>query len=186
MRSLSSKKSDVGNESTDLTSRVYCCYVIIILLVVVIIVLSAVISVRPSQYQPNTTIHDNCPQDWIGFSDKCYYFSDTVANCTESQKLCKLNDSDLARFDNEAELDLLLRYKKLFDYWIGLYRDTNNSTLKWRDNTLYTGSYTVRGVEKCGYLSDGIISTARMYADKRRICSKSKTYTLQSPLCPVS
>lgn len=51
-----------------------------------------------------TAIYDNCPQDWIGFSNKCYFFSDFTTNSTDGQRLCKINASDLARFDNKAEL----------------------------------------------------------------------------------
>lgn len=51
-----------------------------------------------------TMMYDNCPHEWIGIGNKCYFFSTVASNWTYGQAFCKKNESDLVHFDNQLEL----------------------------------------------------------------------------------
>ncbi|XP_015984347.1 C-type lectin domain family 2 member D11 [Rousettus aegyptiacus] len=116
-----------------------------------------------------------CPEQWIGFGNKCFYFSDETRNWTYSQVFCTSLNSQLAQFETLEELKFLKRYKGLSDHWIGLSRESSNHIWKWTDNTEYNATFTIRGIGECAYLNDNGFSSARPYTDRKWICSKSNT-----------
>ncbi|RWS19351.1 C-type lectin domain family 2 member E-like protein [Leptotrombidium deliense] len=48
-----------------------------------------------------------CPKDWIGFGNKCFYFSEGVGNWTFSQTFCASLAANLAQFESQEELNSL-------------------------------------------------------------------------------
>ncbi|XP_013209956.1 C-type lectin domain family 2 member D11-like isoform X3 [Microtus ochrogaster] len=135
--------------------------------------------VRKSEDISIKNAHGSCPRNWIGFGRKCFYFSEDTSNWTFSQNFCMELKAQLARFDNMEELNFLRRYKGTFDYWIGLYRESPEHPWRWMDNTEYNSSIPIRGVEDYAYLNNNGISSARIYADRRWICSKPNSYILE-------
>nr|XP_048283673.1 C-type lectin domain family 2 member D11-like [Myodes glareolus] len=162
-------------------ARLYCCYAVIIVLTGAVIVLSVALSLS-ERSQQQVSIKKTCapcPRNWIGAQNKCFYFSEDTSTWTLSQKFCLEQKAQLARFDNMEELYFLKRYKGTSDYWIGLHRESPEHSWRWMDNTEYNSSVPIRGVEKHAYLSSNKISSARIYAEKRWICSKPNSYILQ-------
>nr|XP_006996466.3 C-type lectin domain family 2 member D11-like isoform X1 [Peromyscus maniculatus bairdii] len=164
--------------SPESPAKLYCCYTVIALLTAAVIALSVALSVKKEQVSIKNT-YAVCPRDWIGFGSKCFYFSENTNNWTFSQTFCMEREAQLARFDSLEELNFLMRYKGTFDYWIGLRRNSPEPPWRWTDNTEYNSLVPVRGVEEHAYLNNNGISSARVYADRRWICSKPNSYTLQ-------
>ncbi|XP_005369278.1 C-type lectin domain family 2 member D11-like [Microtus ochrogaster] len=162
-------------------TRPYCCYAVIIILTVAVIALSVALSlsVRRREQDSIKKLHAPCPRDWIGFGNKCFYFSEDTSNWTFSRNFCMELEAQLARFDNMKELNFLRRYKGTFDYWIGLHRELPQHRWRWMDNTEYNSSVPIRGAEEYAYLNNNGISSARIYADRRWICSKPNNYILE-------
>ncbi|XP_013209933.2 C-type lectin domain family 2 member D11-like [Microtus ochrogaster] len=156
----------------------YCCYAVIIVLTGAVIALSVALSLSVRN-QEQVSTYAPCRRDWIGFGSKCFYFSEDISNWTFSQNFCIELKAQLARFDNMEELNFLRRYKGTFDYWIGLYRESPEHPWRWMDNTEYNSSVPIRGVEKHAYLNNKWISSARIYADMRWICSMPNSCILQ-------
>ncbi|XP_041488973.1 C-type lectin domain family 2 member D11-like [Microtus oregoni] len=169
-------------------AKLYCCYAVIIILTVAVIVLSVALSVvERSQQQASTKeTYAACPRNWIGVRNKCFYFSEDSSTWTLSQKFCLEQKAQLARFDNIEELNFLKRYKGTSDYWIGLHRESPEHPWRWMDDTEYNNSVPIRGVEDYAYLNNNGISSARIYADRRWICSKPHSYILQCQIPFVS
>ncbi|XP_051011406.1 C-type lectin domain family 2 member D11-like [Acomys russatus] len=159
--------------------KLYCCYVVIMVLTVAVVALSVALSVRKTEQVPMETIYAVCPRYWIGFGSKCFYFSEYTSNWTFSQNSCIALEAQLARFDNMEELSFLRRYKGTFDYWIGLHRESLEDPWTWTDSTKYNNLLAIRGEEEYAYLNNNGISSARIYADRRWICSKPNSYILQ-------
>ncbi|XP_038175178.1 C-type lectin domain family 2 member E-like [Arvicola amphibius] len=161
----------------------YCCYIVIMILTVAVIVLSIALSVnkeniaisRPGPY------YSTCPNDWIGFRNKCFYFSEDVRNWTFSQTYCTALEAHLALFDSLEELNFLKRYKGASDHWIGLHRESPEHPWTWTDNTEYNNLFLTQGSRECAYLNNSGISSAKDYTLKKWICSKYSRYTLQHP-----
>ncbi|XP_008844324.1 C-type lectin domain family 2 member D11-like [Nannospalax galili] len=82
-------------------------------------------------------------------------------------------------YESPSETDFLRRYKGPSDHWIGLYRESSGQPWKWTDNTEYNNTVSIRGVGEHAYLNDNGISSARVYADRKWICSKPNSYILQ-------
>ncbi|XP_027285609.1 C-type lectin domain family 2 member D11 isoform X2 [Cricetulus griseus] len=159
--------------------KLYCCYGVITVLTVAVFALSVALSVRRSEQTPDKYTYAFCPRNWIGFGSKCFYFSENTNDWTFSQNFCKEQEAHLAQFDSDEELEFLKRYKGAFDYWIGLRRESPEHPWMWTDNTQYNSSVSIRGVEEYAYLNNNGISSARVYADRRWICSKPSSYALQ-------
>ena len=51
----------------------------------------------------------NCPNGWIGFGNKCFYFSKEQRNWTVSQAYCRAQAAELARFDSLEELVRMIK-----------------------------------------------------------------------------
>lgn len=45
-----------------------------------------------------------CPESWIGFQRKCFYFSDDTKNWTFSQRFCVSQGADLVQVETLQEL----------------------------------------------------------------------------------
>nr|XP_048284420.1 C-type lectin domain family 2 member F-like [Myodes glareolus] len=160
----------------------HCCYAVIIFLTVAVIALSVALSWsgKTKQVSINNT-YATCPRNWIGFGNKCFYFSEDSGNQTFSQNHCMALSAQLAKFDSEEELNFLKRYKGDSDHWIGLHRESSEHPWMWTDNTEYNNLVPTRGEGQHAYLSDRGISSGRNYIPRKWICSKPNSYTLQCP-----
>ncbi|XP_057622098.1 C-type lectin domain family 2 member F-like isoform X2 [Chionomys nivalis] len=163
-------------------ARLYCCYAVITVLTAVVIALSFALSLSGKTKQVSIkNTYATCPRNWIGFGNKCFYFSEDLGNQTFSQNYCIALKAQLARFDNQEELSFLKRYKGPSDHWIGLHRESSHHPWMWTDNTEYNNLFPTRGEGPHAYLSDRGISSGRDYIRRRWICSKPTSYALQCP-----
>ncbi|KAK7799780.1 hypothetical protein U0070_002904 [Myodes glareolus] len=121
----------------------------------------------------------NCPNGWIGFGSKCFYFSQDKRNWTVSQAYCRAQAAELARFDSLEELNFLKRCASYPAHWIGLYRESTEHPWKWIDNTEYNNLEPVFGGGLLGTVYDYILANHFNYSRKYWICNKFNSRTLQ-------
>ncbi|XP_043384244.1 C-type lectin domain family 2 member D isoform X3 [Chelonia mydas] len=74
-----------------------------------------------------------CPDGWVGYQGKCYYFSEAQENWTYSQNNCTALGASLAVIDSEQEM-FLLRCKGKLVHWLGLWRE-QDQPWKWANGT---------------------------------------------------
>uniref|UniRef100_A0A8C3RK35 C-type lectin domain-containing protein n=1 Tax=Chelydra serpentina TaxID=8475 RepID=A0A8C3RK35_CHESE len=118
-----------------------------------------------------------CPDGWVGYGRKCYYFSETEGNWTYSQSQCSAFNASLAGIDSEQDLAFLLRYKGKFDHWIGLQRDPRQPW-KWANGTEFNNLFGIRGGGECAYLNDeNGVSSLRCTSERYWICTKPDAFT---------
>nr|XP_032643817.1 C-type lectin domain family 2 member D-like [Chelonoidis abingdonii] len=117
-----------------------------------------------------------CPDGWIGYRGKCYYFSETEGNWTYIERHCSSFGASLAGIDSEQELMFLVRHKDIHDHWIGLRRE-QGQPWKWTNSTEFNDLFRIRGGGDCAYLNDEKgVSSSRCYMERRWICSKPEVY----------
>uniref|UniRef100_A0A667GUM5 C-type lectin domain family 2 member D n=1 Tax=Lynx canadensis TaxID=61383 RepID=A0A667GUM5_LYNCA len=58
---------------------------------------------KPHQILPEC-LEAACPENWIGFQRKCFYFSDDIKNWTFSQRFCVSHGADLVQIETVQEL----------------------------------------------------------------------------------
>ncbi|KAM5334656.1 C-type lectin domain family 2 member B [Glossophaga mutica] len=115
-----------------------------------------------------------CPDEWIGFRDHCYYFSNHERDWNSSRNYCLAEHADLTVIDDTTDvMDFLRQRKGTSDHWIGLEMK-ENPVGKWVNGITFNQSFQVSGNEACAYLSDDGVATARCYTERKFICRKKK------------
>ncbi|XP_027632379.1 C-type lectin domain family 2 member E-like isoform X1 [Tupaia chinensis] len=166
------QKKCLRSTSADKLIRIYCNFLMILSLFLTVVVLAILLSERKTKLDIEHSVYAVCPEGWIGFGTRCFYFSEDIRNWTFSQTFCASLEAELARFETLEELNFLKRYKGPSDHWIGLSRETSHHVWKWTDNTVCNISFPIKGVGECAYLNDNGVSSARTYTDRKWICSK--------------
>ncbi|KAM7116624.1 C-type lectin domain family 2 member B isoform 2-T2 [Molossus nigricans] len=114
-----------------------------------------------------------CPDGWIGLKNNCYYFSKKEIDWNSSRNNCLTRQADLTVIDTTEEMEFLRQHKCTSDLWIGLEM-TENQKGKWVNGNVFNNSFDVRGNEKCAYLSDDGVATARCYTERKWVCRSKK------------
>ncbi|XP_037370269.1 C-type lectin domain family 2 member F-like [Talpa occidentalis] len=161
-------------QSKHLTSAIS---VICVVLLTAVIVPSVLLAARKEMTALEHCGCAPCPEGWIGFGSKCYYFSDDIGNWTFSQLFCTSQKANLVQIETLKEMNFLKRYKGPIGHWIGLSRESPNHSWKWAGNAGYNITFPIRGDGECAYLNDNGVSSSRIYTDWKWICSKPNNYT---------
>ncbi|KAJ6651189.1 hypothetical protein lerEdw1_021213 [Lerista edwardsae] len=130
--------------------------------------------VRRQETLPDRPINrvDSCPDGWIGFQRRCYYFAEVDRNWTSSQMECASFNASLVVINSQEEMDFIKRYKTFADHWIGLQRNLDTEPWRWIDGTLFSHWFEVRGGGECGYMNHKYIASSSCTREERWICSK--------------
>ncbi|CAM4561219.1 C-type lectin domain family 2 member E-like isoform X1 [Lepidochelys kempii] len=132
---------------------------------------------KPPLAAPGPPAVPCCPDGWIGYRGKCYYFSETEGNWTYSRSHCSALNASLAGIDSEQEKDFLLLYKGFLDRWIGLQREPGQPW-RWPNGTEFDQRFPIRGGGDCAFLMDeDWFGSSRCSTWRRWICSKPDLYT---------
>uniref|UniRef100_A0AC11DY16 Uncharacterized protein n=1 Tax=Ovis aries TaxID=9940 RepID=A0AC11DY16_SHEEP len=171
-KDLRKKCPAIGSPVTP--AKLCCCILIIFILVALnVVTLSTLVAVR-SRATDLQVLLAACPEGWIGFGSKCFYFSEDSENWTFSQTSCTSVGAVLAQFETEEELNFLQRYKGPFDHWIGLIGEPSHHAWKWTDNSKLDASFVVRGNGEYAFLNNfGITASINRAIQRRWICSKT-------------
>ncbi|XP_058849963.1 C-type lectin domain family 4 member E-like [Acipenser ruthenus] len=76
-----------------------------------------------------------CPEKWMQFNGKCYYFSTDNMNWNSSRDNCTSMGGHLVIIESEAEQDFLSNQAGSIKYWIGLNDQAIEGQWRWMDNT---------------------------------------------------
>ncbi|KAJ6616398.1 hypothetical protein lerEdw1_015095, partial [Lerista edwardsae] len=161
----------LSNETVAKSTRLLYRTVILFLLLAIIILL-----VRQARVTlPAPHCDPPCPRHWIGYEEKCYFFSREKRNWTSSQSFCSSFNASLTRIEID-EKDFVMRLKCKDISWIGLWRDSDNSWL-WADGEMSILEVFGEG-GNCAYLdNEGKAISSGCHTKLPWICSKPMAYT---------
>ncbi|XP_055648524.1 C-type lectin domain family 2 member D-like isoform X2 [Falco peregrinus] len=166
-------KSDWKRSHSVRVSVMVC--VMLMLLVFTLLVTLTVVRVGSSSPQPDFS--HVCPDTWLGFQGKCYYFSEDESNWTTSQESCVALGASLASINTMDELVFIKRYKGEANRWFGLRKEKDESWW-WTNGTAFNNWFEVRGGGPCAYLNQESISSSLCQTKKNWLCSKPDSYVL--------
>ncbi|CAM4651790.1 unnamed protein product [Caretta caretta] len=162
------------------TRRVVVALIVVSSPLIAAIIALAVLTAQLSSADLCPPAGPSCPDGWIGYRGKCYYFSETEGSWTDSQSRCCALGASLAGIDSEQEMAFLLRHKGVQDHWIGLRRE-QGQPWKWTNSTKFNHLFHLRGGGDCAYLNNEKgVSRSRCYMGRRWICSKPEVYVMVS------
>ncbi|XP_075769603.1 early activation antigen CD69-like isoform X3 [Pelodiscus sinensis] len=140
-------------------------------LVLNLILISVIIVMLCSLSTPAADPVAACPDGWVGYLGKCYYFSEAEANWTDSQKNCSALGASLPGIDTQQEMDFLARNQESLDHWIGLHREPDQAW-KWANDTEFNNWFPIVGGAQCAFLSHNSVSSSGCSNCQPWICSK--------------
>uniref|UniRef100_A0A8B9T322 C-type lectin domain-containing protein n=1 Tax=Anas platyrhynchos TaxID=8839 RepID=A0A8B9T322_ANAPL len=108
----------------------------VVLSVFVLVLLVALIVVQQQSHSSHPQFSHVCPDTWIGFQSKCYYFSEDESNWKTSLENCKAMEASLTSIDSQEELDFIKRYKGQANHWLGL-QEEGNGQWRWTNGTAF-------------------------------------------------
>ncbi|KAM6228703.1 C-type lectin domain family 2 member B-like isoform 2-T2 [Spheniscus humboldti] len=149
--------------------------VLLVLTIFTLLVALAVVRLGPSLPRPDFS--HVCPDTWLGFQGKCYYFSETENNWTTSQERCEALGASLAVISTVDELVFIKRYKGEANHWFGLQKEKDGSWW-WMNGTAFNNWFEVRGGGQCAYLNQERISSSLCHTKKNWLCSRPDNYVL--------
>ncbi|XP_009464007.1 PREDICTED: C-type lectin domain family 2 member B-like [Nipponia nippon] len=123
--------------------------------------------------KPETSCHgkfpsEQCPSEWIGYKNKCYFISEEEKNWTSSRTFCAKNESLLVIFENQEEMHSLAKLLKIDDSWIGLRK--KGESFYWENGIALNDSFQIQNHSDCAYLDAFTISTSACSLPRRWIC----------------
>ncbi|XP_065420233.1 C-type lectin domain family 2 member E-like isoform X1 [Chrysemys picta bellii] len=117
--------------------------VVIAALIITVIALAATKTPPCPSSPPHVTAA--CPDGWVGYQGKCYYFSETEGNWNNSQSHCSSLNASLTSIDSLPELDFMQRYRGIPYHWIGLHREQGEGQpWKWTNGTIFNNLKTLQ------------------------------------------
>uniref|UniRef100_A0A8C8BM66 C-type lectin domain-containing protein n=1 Tax=Otus sunia TaxID=257818 RepID=A0A8C8BM66_9STRI len=165
-------RSQAGKDPAHLFFIPVC--VVLSLLIFILLVALTVVHLGPHLTRPDFT--HVCPDAWLGFQGKCYYFSDTESNWTIGQESCEALAASLALISTKSELIFINRYKGEANHWFGLRKEEDG--WRWSNGTAFNNWFKVWGGGCCAYLNQEKISSSRCHTKKHWLCSRPNDYVL--------
>uniref|UniRef100_A0A8B9R0I3 C-type lectin domain-containing protein n=1 Tax=Anas platyrhynchos TaxID=8839 RepID=A0A8B9R0I3_ANAPL len=90
-----------------------------------------------------------CPDKWIGFQSKCYYFSGNTSDWNTSLEKCKALEASLTSIDSLEELAFIRHCKGQGNHWFGLHKEVNGQW-RWTNGTAFNnGSVPLPAGVRC-------------------------------------
>ncbi|KAM9119227.1 C-type lectin domain family 2 member E-like isoform 1-T2 [Pangshura tecta] len=141
-------------------------------LVLAIIIIILLILTRSAKKPEPCPADPTCPDSWVRYLGKCYYFSEAEGSWTYSQSNCSALGASLAAIDTQQEMDFLMRYKGPSDHWIGLRRELDQPWV-WTNGTKFNNWFIIAGEGPCAFLNHKDLASSGCSRDTHWICSKA-------------
>lgn len=153
------------------------CAVLLVVFVTILIITLVALSVGkyncPGQYEfsmPSESHVSPCPDEWLLYRGKCYFFSNTTDSWTSSKNSCTEDGATLAVIDSEKDLIFLKRYAGTAEHWIG--QNETGQTWKWSNGKEFNRWFNLTRPENCVCLNSTELRSRECEQRLRWICSK--------------
>ncbi|XP_074051424.1 killer cell lectin-like receptor subfamily B member 1A [Macrotis lagotis] len=112
-----------------------------------------------------------CLKDWIRVFSKCYLLSMDQKPWNDSQQTCRSLGANLATFQNQEEMEFLMKRIGTPPHWFGLIHKMETSSWTWIDGSPLSTWLLIEGAG-CAQLSHNGVSSDSCMSSRNYICSK--------------
>ncbi|XP_060615383.2 uncharacterized protein [Anolis sagrei] len=171
------EKQEEGNNSTS-SGQNSITWIVLVLFIIQIagLVTTIFVFTKAKADLPSsaavTGIAPCCPSGWTMIEGNCYHAVELEGTWEDGQHHCSSLGASLAVFVNLEKLNEGMNDKSLYNHWIGLLREPEESW-KWTDGTPFNNLFEIRGDGQCAYLTHGAVSSADCSVKKKCLCSQS-------------
>ncbi|XP_039373261.1 C-type lectin domain family 2 member D-like [Mauremys reevesii] len=148
----------------------------LVVIIICLVAALAMVTSKPLVADVGVLGETACPNGWVTFQGKCYYFSEAEGSWNNSQSNCSSLGASLAAIDTQQDMDFMLRYRSHRDHWFGLQREQDLQPWIWVNGTKFNNWFKIGGGGKCAYLKEAkAISSSRCSMERHWVCSKPHT-----------
>ncbi|QRI42733.1 C-type lectin-like protein [Cheloniid poxvirus 1] len=113
-----------------------------------------------------------CPDEWVGYAGKCYYFSNNETDWYDSKKKCESMNSSLVVLDDKDVIKFISKFGKT-EYWIEKKRYKN---IVFSSSNM--NSFDINDTSICLYFDLNIITETPCIFYEKWICVKPNNYVV--------
>ncbi|XP_003803430.1 C-type lectin domain family 12 member A isoform X2 [Otolemur garnettii] len=119
-----------------------------------------------------------CPTRWLWHEKSCYLLDQEERTWQDSKTACAAQNASLLKINNKSALDFIKPWK-LYDYWLGLSPETENTKphFKKLDDILNSSAWIIENINDlnnmyCGYMHGTYVYYRACGYKSKAICQK--------------
>lgn len=120
--------------------------------------------------RPNSPA-EPCPEDWMYYQRRCYFFSEFEADWETSKRFCSSCGASLIFIDNKKEMNFITTQMWRPCVWIGLHK-TEREILWLNGSTFDKQLFDVHGTGECVYIQSKEAFFSSCTVPKSWVCRK--------------
>ncbi|XP_030042844.1 C-type lectin domain family 2 member B-like [Microcaecilia unicolor] len=115
---------------------------------------------------------DPCPEGWVWYAEKCYYFSDIQGYWNSSQEYCSRYNGTLAILKSKQEM-IMIEHFKDHKYWVGIIKRPDGWW--WLDGSLFSRFPFLNNDSSlgCQYLNRGYFYEFNCMTAQHWMCTRT-------------
>ncbi|XP_028913718.1 C-type lectin domain family 2 member L [Ornithorhynchus anatinus] len=112
-----------------------------------------------------------CPEDWLLYGRKCYFFSDDPRDWNTGRQYCHTREAALAVVESQKELDFLFKFTRR-EPWIGLRRVGDE--FHWVNGAPFDpDAFSIGGHGECVFVEPTRLLASGCLLTRPWVCSKA-------------
>ncbi|XP_060236142.1 C-type lectin domain family 2 member L isoform X1 [Meriones unguiculatus] len=111
-----------------------------------------------------------CPEDWLLYGRKCYYFSEEPRDWNTGRQYCHTHEAALAVIQSQKELEFLFKFTRR-EPWIGLRRVGDD--FHWVNGDPFDpDTFAISGMGECVFVEPTRLVSTECLTTRPWVCSK--------------
>ncbi|KAL6049373.1 hypothetical protein STEG23_031990 [Scotinomys teguina] len=111
-----------------------------------------------------------CPEDWLLYGRKCYYFSEEPRDWNTGRQYCHTHEAALAVIQSQKELEFMFKFTRR-EPWIGLRRVGDD--FHWVNGDPFDpDTFAISGMGECVFVEPTRLVSTECLTTRPWVCSK--------------
>ncbi|XP_029435051.1 C-type lectin domain family 2 member L-like [Rhinatrema bivittatum] len=151
--------------------RVYSLVSIISTVMITIVLITVLIELKQACLPAVLPPAEPCPEDWIYYQRRCYFFSENEADWARSEDFCSSQGACLILIDDKKEMNFITTQMWAPSVWIGLHK--NEREIQWLNGSAFNNQlFELHGKGECVYIQSKMAYLSSCTVPKNWVCRK--------------